>query len=138
VKTYNLTTVLRYAPMKLQPDRIDTLSVSGYGVGWIGVSGEKISHSLIITSHGEKYEWACPQFSALSPSHFALLADLSVELLIFGSGAQLRFVDPAWLSPLMQRGIGVETMDTFAACRTFNILAGEGRKVAAALVIEQT
>jgi uncharacterized protein len=123
--------------MKLQPDRPDTLSVTGYGVGWIGVSGEKISHSLVITSLGDKIDWDCLQFSDLTPRHFERLSQLPVELLIFGSGTQLRFIHLEWLSPLMQRGIGLETMDTFAACRTFNILAGEGRKVAAALLVEQ-
>ena len=122
--------------MKLQPDRIDTLSVTGYGPGWIGISGEKVMRSVVITSHGEQFDWECSHFSELQSAHFERLADLSVELVIFGSGAQLRFIQPAWLSQLMQRGIGMETMDTFAACRTFNILAGEGRKVAAALVIE--
>ena len=122
--------------MKLQPDRIDTLSVTGYGPGWIGVSGEKVTRSVVITSLGEQFDWDCANFSELSPAHFARLADLSVELVIFGSGGQLHFIQPAWASPLMQRGVGMETMDTFAACRTFNILAGEGRKVAAALVIE--
>jgi len=122
--------------MKLQPDRIDTLSVTGYGPGWIGVSGEKVMRSVVINSLGEQFDWDCNHFSELTAAHFARLADLSVELVIFGSGTQLRFVQPAWVSPLMQRGIGMETMDTFAACRTFNIMAGEGRKVAAALVIE--
>ena len=122
--------------MKLQPDRIDTLSVTGYGPGWIGVAGEKVTRSVVITSLGEQFDWDCANFSELSPAHFARLADLSVELVIFGSGSQLRFIQPARASPLMQRGVGMETMDTFAACRTFNILAGEGRKVAAALVIE--
>ena len=122
--------------MKLQPDRIDTLSVTGYGPGWIGISGEKVTRSVVITSLGEQFDWGCAHFSELSPAHFARLADLSVELVIFGSGDQLRFIQPVWASPLMQRGVGLETMDTFAACRTFNILAGEGRKVAAALVIE--
>ena len=122
--------------MKLQPDRIDTLSVTGYGPGWIGVSGEKVVRSVVISSLGEQFEWDCVNFSELNPSHFARLADLSVELVIFGSGKQLRFIQPAWQTPLMERGVGMETMDTFAACRTFNILAGEGRKVAAALLIE--
>jgi uncharacterized protein len=122
--------------MKLQPDRIDTLSVTGYGPGWIVISGEKVTRSVVMTSLGEQFDWDCDHFSELSPAHFARLADLSVELVIFGSGDQLRFIQPAWASPLMQRGVGLETMDTFAACRTFNILAGEGRKVAAALVIE--
>ena len=92
--------------------------------------------SVVINSLGEQFDWDCNHFSELTAAHFARLADLSVELVIFGSGTQLRFVQPAWVSPLMQRGIGMETMDTFAACRTFNILAGEGRKVAAALVVE--
>ena len=92
--------------------------------------------SVVITSLGAQFDWDRANFSELSPAHFARLADLSVELVIFGSGAQLRFIQPAWASPLMLRGIGMETMDTFAACRTFNILAGEGRKVAAALLVE--
>ena len=93
-------------------------------------------HSVVITSLGDKFDWNCVDFSELSSEHFVKLADLAVELVIFGSGSQLRFIQPAWQSALMQRGIGMETMDTFAACRTFNILAGEGRKVAAALLIE--
>jgi uncharacterized protein len=55
-------------------------------------------------------------------------------LVIFGSGAQLRFPRPLWLAPLIQMGIGVETMDTPAACRTYNVLASEGRRVVAALL----
>ncbi|HPR46050.1 MAG TPA: MTH938/NDUFAF3 family protein, partial [Ottowia sp.] len=54
----------------------------------------------------------------------------------FGSGTRLRFPRPAWLRPLIEAGIGVETMDTAAACRTWNILTGEGRRVLAALLVE--
>ena len=122
--------------MKLQPDRIDTLSVTGYGPGWIAIQGEKIQHSMLISSQGLREDWACSRFDALTPAHFERLAALDVELVIFGSGHQLRFVPPAWLAALMQRRIGMETMDTQAACRTYNILAGEGRKVAAALLVE--
>jgi uncharacterized protein len=56
---------------------------------------------------------------------------------IFGSGLRLRFPQAAWLQGLIERRIGIETMDTQAACRTYNILAGEGRNVAAALLIER-
>ena len=122
--------------MKLQPDRIETQSVTGYGPGWIAIQGEKINHSVLISSDGLRENWACTSFAALTPEHFAALATLDVELVIFGSGQQLRFVPPAWVAGLMQRRIGLETMDTQAACRTFNILAGEGRKVAAALLVE--
>ncbi len=66
----------------------------------------------------------------------AELAPLDAELLILGSGARTRFAQPKWLQPLMARRIGVESMDTHAACRTFNILTAEGRHVIAALVLE--
>lgn len=82
--------------------------------------------------------WPCPCtcFEELTPEHFAPLAALNAELLIFGSGVRNRFVPPAWLQPLIAQGIGVETMDTQAACRTYNILANEGRNVVVALVLE--
>jgi uncharacterized protein len=63
------------------------------------------------------------------------VADLKPELVIFGSGARIRFPAAALLRPLIERGIGVETMDTGAACRTYNVLAGEGRSVVLAAVL---
>ena len=70
---------------------------------------------------------------------FDLLVEQSTEppeLVVFGSGSKLRFAPPALLRGLMARRIGVETMDTQAACRTYNILASEGRNVVAALILE--
>ena len=122
--------------MKLQPDRIETQSVTAYGSGWIAIQGEKIMHSILITSEGVRLDWDCKSFDDLGPEHFLQLTQLDVELVIFGSGERHRFPKPEWQAGLMQRRIGLETMDTQAACRTYNILAGEGRKVAAALLIE--
>jgi uncharacterized protein len=126
--------------MKLQPDRLDVQSILGYGPGWVGLGtngvAEKIEHSIVIGSRGEKFDWNCTRFDQLTAEHFALLAETQPELVIFGSGARLRFVPPAFLRALMEQRIGVETMDTLAACRTYNILAGEGRQVIAALLIE--
>ena len=122
--------------MKLQPDRMDTLAVTGYGPGWIAVNGARHQHSLLITSTGVLQPWRPQAFDALEPADFALLTDLGVELAIFGSGSRLRFIPPAWQAPLMARRLGLETMDTPAACRTYNILAGEGRPVAALLLLE--
>jgi len=121
--------------LKLQPDRSDAQTISGYGPGWIGVGAEKITHNVVIGSRGERLPWAA-RFEDLGPDDFALLADLKVEVVIFGSGARLRFPKPAWLAPLAQARIGIETMDTAAACRTYNILAQEGREVAVALLLE--
>jgi uncharacterized protein len=126
--------------MKLQPDRLDVQSILGYGPGWIGLGSqgvaEKIEHSIVIGSRGEKFDWVCSRFEDLSAEHFARLAEIGPELVIFGSGTRLRFPPPAFLQSLMAQRIGIETMDTLAACRTYNILAGEGRNVVTALLIE--
>lgn len=122
--------------MKIQPDVISVQSISGYGPGWIGIGNEKITTSVIIGSGGERFDWVCNRFEDLTAEHFAQLAALNTELVIFGSGNRIRFPQGAWLKPLVERQIGIETMDTQAACRTYNILAGEGRRVAVALLLE--
>ncbi len=124
--------------MKLQPDIIPVQSISGYGPGWIGIGSEKISHSVVIGSRGERFDWACQRFEDLTPQHFAQLAAMDTELIIFGSGQRIRFPPAAWIKPLIDKQTGLETMDTQAACRTYNILAGEGRIVAVALLLEST
>ena len=126
--------------MKLQPDRLDVQSILAYGAGWVGLGNngvaEKIDHSIVIGSRGEKFLWDCQHFEQLTAEHFGVLADMKPELVIFGSGTRLRFPPPAFLRSLMEQRIGLETMDTLAACRTYNILAGEGRHVVAALLID--
>lgn len=134
-KTYNLTTV-HSDQMKLQPDKSDAQSLTAHGPGWVAINNEKVEGSVVVGSRGERFEWNCTRFDELGPEHFAQLAELGAELIIFGSGTRIRFPQPAWLQPLMARRTGVETMDTPAACRTYNILAGEGRHVIAALLIE--
>jgi uncharacterized protein len=127
--------------MKLQPDRLDVQSILAYGPGWVGLGSngvaEKIDYSVVIGSRGEKLTWNCTRFEQLTAEHFAQLTALKPELVIFGSGTRLRFPSPAFLRGLMAARIGLETMDTLAACRTYNILAGEGRHVVAALLIER-
>ncbi len=123
--------------MKLQPDKSDVQTISGYGPGWVGVNGEKITKSIILSSRGERIDWHAERFDELDARHFERLAHIDAEVVIFGSGTRTRFPQAAWLKTLMARRIGVETMDTQAACRTYNILAQEGRSVAVALLIEQ-
>ncbi|QJC57057.1 hypothetical protein HC248_02371 [Polaromonas vacuolata] len=126
--------------MKLQPDHLDVQSILGYGPGWVGLAhlgvAEKIEQSIVIGSRGEKFNWECKRFEDLTEAHFTLAAASKPELVIFGSGDRIRFAPPAFLRALMAQRIGFETMDTLAACRTYNILAGEGRRVIAALLIE--
>lgn len=123
--------------MKLEPDNFDVQSIQGYGPGWVGVNGEKITASVIIGSKGQRMAWQCRSFAELTAAHFAQLAETDAELVIFGSGKRLRFPPAAWLQPLMAKRVGLETMDTGAACRTYNILAGEGRNVVVALLLEE-
>jgi len=123
--------------MKLQPDKSDVQSITGYGPGWVGVGADKITRSVVISSQGARIDWPSERFEDLGAGHFATLAELDAEVVIFGSGSRIRFPQPAWLKPLMARRIGIETMDTAAACRTYNVLAQEGRRVAVALLLEQ-
>jgi len=124
--------------MKLQPDKSNSLTINAYGEGWIEVNGQRFDHSLIVSSlpGAAPNAWEIGRFEGLKSEHFETLALSGAELVIFGSGQRLRFPQPAWLRPLIERGIGVETMDTPAACRTYNILASEGRKVVVALLLE--
>ena len=123
--------------MKLQPDKSDAQALTAHGPGWVAINNERIENSVVVGSRGERFTWDCSRFEELGAEHFAQLASLGAELVIFGSGARIRFPQPAWIQPLMARRTGVETMDTGAACRTYNILAGEGRHVVAALLIER-
>ena len=124
--------------MKIQPDFISVQSISAYGPGWISVAGEKIVRSVVLGSRGERLDWNCQHFDELGAAHFAQLAALSPELVVFGSGKRIMFPQAAWIRSLIEQGTGVETMDTHAACRTYNILAGEGRHVIVALLLEPT
>jgi uncharacterized protein len=130
--------------MKLQPDKTDIQIINAYGAGWVSVGSvvggvpklERITHSIVIGSHGERLEWPGVGFAQLSAELFDQLAQKRPELIIFGSGAKLRFPSPALQRSLMAARIGLETMDTLAACRTYNILAGEGRHVLGVFLIE--
>lgn len=121
--------------MKLLPDAAQGPSITGYGAGWVSVNGQKYSHNLIVDAQTGSSEWPCAGFDQLVSAHFDALIEMQPELILFGSGERIRFPHPSLLQNLYARRIGVETMDTQAACRTFNFLAGEGRKVIAALLV---
>lgn len=121
--------------MKLLPDTANGPSITGYGTGWVSVNGEKFTSNVFVNAQSGSTLWECPGFEGLLPAHFDLFAALQPELVVFGSGDRLRFPHPQCLQGLYAKRIGVETMDTQAACRTFNFLAAEGRKVIAALLV---
>ena len=125
--------------MKLQPDQMDTLAVTGYDSGWIAVNGVRHTSSLLLSAQGLLKPWEKSHFDQLDASDLEQLLALKsqgIELIVLGSGTKLRFLPPAWLKALHTQHLGVECMDTPAACRTYNSLAGEGRRVAAALLLQ--
>lgn len=89
---------------------------------------------LIVMAHQLIDSWQPASFDALTSEHFAALAQLGVEIVLFGTGAKQRFPHPRLTRALIEKHIGIEVMDTGAACRTYNILVSEGRSVAAALL----
>ena len=121
--------------MKLTPDQARGPSITGYGSDWISVNAQKFSSNLIVDAQSGASPWSCSNFDALTQSHFDSLLELKPELILFGSGTPLRFPHPRLLQNLYANRVGVEVMDTPAACRTFNFLAAEGRKVVAALLL---
>lgn len=123
--------------MKLQPDRITSANViSAFGPEGMTVNGQLLSGSAIVPHTGDVLAWPVNRLEDLTAEHFEAVARLAPEVVLLGSGARLRFARPELLRPLIERRIGVETMDTAAACRTYNILVSEGRAVVAALLLE--
>lgn len=108
---------------------------TGYGTGYVLVNGVRYESSLLVMPDTPVADWGMRDVAGMSPEQVGLLAALDVEVLLIGTGERLSFPAPGLLQPLAKAGIGVEIMDTPAACRTYNILMGEGRKVAAAIII---
>jgi len=111
-------------------------AITGYGEGYVMVNGERRSSSVVVMP--DRIEpWAVQSFDQLSTEDFAFLRDLKAEIVLLGTGARQRFPHPRYTAELARAGIGLEVMDLQAACRTYNILVAEERKVAAALLIEK-
>lgn len=122
--------------MKFQPDQLAGTNVlTRHALGELWVGSTRFAESLLVPWVGTVVPWAPRLPGDLLPSHFEAILALKPELVIFGSGTRLKFVSPALLRPLIERGIGVETMDTAAACRTYNVLVAEGRSAVAALLL---
>lgn len=122
--------------MKFQPDSLPgTNAISRRERGMVWVNGTAWQHSVLIPWRGPVQAWPPETPAALDSAHFEQILALRPELVIFGSGERLQFVPPALYRALIDARVGIETMDTAAACRTYNVLAGEGRSVVAALLL---
>ena len=109
--------------------------IRAYAPGRITINEEVYTASLIVTPRQVVAEWPPVSFADLLAGHFEMIAPLQPEVLILGTGARLQFPAPSLTRSLVEAGIGIEVMDTGAACRTYNFLMSDGRRVAAALLM---
>lgn len=124
--------------MKLHSDpQSSQNTITGYGIGFLEVNQTPYSHALIVQPEGEVLAWPVKESQDLSEDHFSMISALLPELVIVGTGKKQVFLNPKILQPLIKAKIGFEMMDSQAACRTYNILMGEGRNVLAAILLEK-
>ena len=109
--------------------------VTGLGPGWIRIGAVEYRENVVLTPDAVATGWAASGFEGLSEDDFAQLLTRKPEVVLLGAGPAIRFPHPRLTRALTDAGVGVEVMDTPAACRTFNILAAEGRSVVAALFV---
>jgi uncharacterized protein len=109
---------------------------TAYGDGYAAVNGEKYEKNLILLPESIIPNWTSATVSTLSEADMQILVGLGTEIVLLGTGNSLRFPPGPLLRPFALAGIGLDVMDMKAACRTYNILAAEGRKVAAALLFD--
>ncbi len=125
-----ITITLPWEAAEPAPEAVDAI-----GPEATRIRQEVLTRSLVITPEHLDRDWPPQAYDDLESAHFEAVAALEPEVVLLGTGARLRWPDPTIIAPLMQAGIGFEVMDTAAACRTYNILMADGRRVAAALMM---
>ena len=132
----NDTSTIKGFRVKIEREQAEGRNLfTGYGEGYVAVNGTRYTSSLVVGAERIVADWPADSIGALTADHLAAILELKPEVLLLGTGARFAFPEPAILAPVYKAGIGVEVMDTPAACRTYNILLGEGRNVVAALVL---
>jgi uncharacterized protein len=120
--------------MRFTQDSAASHTIRAYSDGEIVINDKCIRHSVIVTPDTIR-PWEPRSLAELEPSHFAAFESWHPEVVLVGTGRQLRFPPPQYTVDLLARGIGVEIMANDAACRTFNILLSEDRRVLLALLL---
>lgn len=113
-------------------------TVTAYDEKGVEINAVPYGRSLVVMPEMAPADWPVTSFDALTTEDFNRINAYQPDVVILGTGARQRFIHPKLITMLTNRRVGVETMDNQAACRTYNILMAEGRKVALALIIETT
>lgn len=123
--------------MKLHLSNTAGLNIfTAYGDGYVAINHQRHETNVIVLPESLYTDWTSARVDSLGEVDMAKLLALGSEIVLLGTGRRLRFPPGALLRPFAPAGIGLEVMDLQAACRTYNILAAEGRKVAAALLFD--
>jgi len=122
--------------MQLDREPSAGVFIRSFRPGILRLADREITSSVILTATDVITSWSPPAVGAMSIDDFALALEQAPELLLLGTGTRQQFPAPRVGMQIMQAGIGFEVMDTRAACRTFNVLAAEGRRVMAALLLD--
>lgn len=118
------------------PDENVRYAVRGYGPEGVKINREIYTSSLILTPNYLETGWNPPQLSKWEPAVLDPLLEYDPEILLIGTGAAIHLLGSEFQAHALRHGVGMEVMDTEAACRTFNVLTSEERRVVAGLVIE--
>jgi uncharacterized protein len=110
--------------------------IRGYVKNRITIGDRTYRSSLIISPHRIIEDWQPQSTGDLTEADFKLMLELDPELVLLGTGERLRFPHQSITQPLMRQSVGLEVMGTAAACRTYNVLAHEGRNVVASLIVD--
>ena len=122
--------------MKIEREQAEGKNLfTGYGEGYVEINGKRYGTSLVVSGERLVADWPLASIDEISADHLAAILEFKPEILLLGTGRTFVFPDRARLAPLYAARLGVEVMDTAAACRTYNILLGEARNVVAALVV---
>jgi uncharacterized protein len=122
--------------MKLELNQTNGLNTfTAYGEGYVSVNGIRHNCNVAVLPDQLITAWTTADFDTLTVADFELLAGLDAEIILLGTGNQLRFPRPELMRPLIKAQKGLEVMNLQSACRTYNILVAEGRKVAAGLLL---
>jgi uncharacterized protein len=123
--------------MKLHTNSTEKYStVTGYDQSGVEINAKHYDYSVLVMPEVAPRPWDVRRFDDLTAAHFEAIAADKPDVVVLGTGERQRFVHPRLVASLSDLRIGVESMDSHAACRTYNILMGEGRKVTLALIIE--
>ncbi|MGH8168137.1 MAG: Mth938-like domain-containing protein [Woeseiaceae bacterium] len=124
--------------MKFTREQNSAVTVRQVEPGQLRIGNDIVRHNVLVTAGGEIRHWAVEDIGHLGPGDLEAVLQETPEMIVVGTGWKPVFPPRELVFELARRGIGFETMDTPAACRTFNILVNEGRRAAAALIVTET